>query len=651
MFSLQKWLGFGLIADGAARSAKSMNRGCLGKRKFRFHLDLKKAAAHSPDTKNRKNDKIHNVKSSWERQVKAQRRPIVLCALVLLSCAVCREIAAEDVDLILVNGNIYTVNQRQPRAEAVAVKKDRIVFVGSNDDAKKLKSDKTRVIDLAGKTVVPGLTDSHCHIFGIGERELTLNLEGTNSREDFLAKVKERVAKTEGGKWITGRGWIETFWKPPQFPTRNDLDKIAPNNPVFLTRADGHAAVVNSAALKIARIDNHTPDPFGGQILKANGEANGMLLDNAQDLVAKDIPKPTEAEREQAFLTGIDREIKLGWCEIQNAGSHYNDVDLFNHMFEAGKVKLRLVNCVYGPGDDAQRFLREGSIVNAFDHHYTQRTIKVIFDGALGSRGAALLKPYSDAPTGAATPSSRSITDRPEGGPAPSNAGYLTEKPEDLKPMFEEALRRGIQVETHAIGDRANRTILDLYEQAFKAVPTEQRNIGEPRWRVEHAQILDPVDLPRFAKLGVIASMQPSHAISDLFFAPSRLGMGRLAGAYAWKGLLRTGAIVCGGSDAPVERGEPMIEFYAAVARKSVKGFSGEGWHPEQAVSREQALKMFTLWPAYAAFEEKDKGKIDIGMLADFTVLSNDIMKIPEPEILTTRCVMTVIGGETVYEK
>ena len=253
----------------------------------------------------------------------------------------------------------------------------------------------------------------------------------------------------------------------------------------------------------------------------------------------------------------------------------------------------------------------------------------MIFDGALGSRGAALLKPYSD---------------------APETSGYLTEKPEDLRPMFEEALRRGIQVETHAIGDRANRTILDLYEQAFKAVPPNERKIREPRWRVEHAQIVDLADIPRFAKLGVIPSMQPSHAISDLFFAPARLGMDRLAGAYAWQSFLKSGSIICGGSDAPVERGEPMIEFYAAISRKSVKGFSGEGWHPEQAVSREQALKMFTLWPAYAAFEENDKGKIDIGMLADFTVLSNDIMKIPEPEILNTRCVMTVIGGEIVFE-
>jgi len=253
----------------------------------------------------------------------------------------------------------------------------------------------------------------------------------------------------------------------------------------------------------------------------------------------------------------------------------------------------------------------------------------VIFDGALGSRGAALLAPYSD---------------------KGDTSGFLTQKPEELRPMFEEALRRGIQIETHAIGDRANRLILDLYEQAFKAVPSGERKIQEPRWRVEHAQILSQEDIPRFAKLGVIASMQPSHAISDLFFAPSRLGMERLAGAYAWNSLLKSGAIICGGSDAPVERGEPMIEFYAAATRKSIKGESGEGWHPEQAVSREQALKMFTINAAYAAFEENDKGSIEVGKLADFTVLSADIMKIPTPEILKTRCEMTVIGGEVVYE-
>jgi len=535
---------------------------------------------------------------------------------------------AEDVDLLLTNGNIYTVTEKQPKAEAVAVKANRIVFVGSNDDAKRFHA--ARIVDLQGGTVVPGFTDSHCHIFGIGEREMQFNMEGINSLEEFLARVKERVDKTSPGKWIVGRGWIETFWKPPQFPTRQNLDEIAPNNPVFLTRADGHASIANSAALKIAGIDRKTPDPFGGQILKKNGEPNGMLLDHAQELVAKNIPKATQAERGEALLRGIDREIKLGWCEIQNAGSHKEDIDLIQNAFRAGKVKSRFINAVYGPGGDAQNFLREGATVNAFDYHFTQRTIKVLFDGALGSRGAALLKPYSD---------------------APETSGLFREKPEDLRPMFEEALRRGIQVETHALGDRANRLILDLYEQAFKAVPADQRKIREPRWRIEHAQIVDADDIPRFAKLGVIPSMQPSHAISDLFFAPARLGMDRLAGAYAWQSFLKNGCIIAGGSDAPVERGEPMIEFYAAVARKSIKGKSGEGWHPEQAVSRADALKMFTIWPAYAAFEEKDKGSIEVGKLADFTVLSRDIMKIPEAEILETQNEMTVIGGEVIYSR
>ena len=538
--------------------------------------------------------------------------------------------AAEDVDLLLFNGNVYTVNEKQPHAEAIAVKQGRIVFVGSDEAAKKFHAKRT--IDLHEHTVVPGLTDSHCHIFGIGERELSLNLEGTNTLENFLAKVKDRVAKTEKGKWITGRGWIETFWRPPRFPTRQELESVAADHPLFLTRADGHAAIANSAALKIAKIDKNTPNPFVGEILKdkMTGEPTGMLLDHAQELVAKNIPPSTAAEREQALLTGINREIGLGWCEIQNAGSHKDDVDLIKKVYADGKAKIRFINCVYGPGEDAQNFLKEGATLNGFNHHFTQRTIKVIFDGALGSRGAALLKPYND---------------------APDTSGYLTAKPEELRPMFEEALRRGIQVETHAIGDRANRQILDLYEAAFKVVPPDQRRIKEPRWRVEHAQIVDPADIPRFAKLGVIPSMQPSHAISDLFFAPARLGMDRLADAYAWQSFLKSGSIICGGSDAPVERGEPMIEFYAAVSRKSIKGESGDGWHPEQAVSREQALKMFTIWPAYAAFEEKEKGSVEVGKLADFTVLSQDIMKIPEPEILKTRVEMTIIGGEIVYQR
>jgi predicted amidohydrolase YtcJ len=268
-------------------------------------------------------------------------------------------------------------------------------------------------------------------------------------------------------------------------------------------------------------------------------------------------------------------------------------------------------------------------VIGAFNNRLNVRAIKAVSDGALGSRGAALLAPYSD---------------------APDSSGFLRVKEAELLPMLEEALRKGIQVETHAIGDYANRFILDEYEKALKAVPAAQRKIADPRWRIEHAQIVNPADIPRFAKLGIIPSMQPSHAIGDLHFAPSRLGIKRLEGAYVWNSFIKSGVIVPGGSDAPVERGEPMIEFYAAVARKDMKGFSGEGWHPEEAVTRAQALKMFTIWPAHVAFEEKLRGTIEVGKLADLTILSADIMKIPELEILKTRCVMTVIGGEIVYE-
>jgi len=537
----------------------------------------------------------------------------------------------ESADLIFINGNIYTANDKQPHAEAVAVKGDRIVFVGSNANAKKFQSANTRVVDLQGETMLAGLTDAHYHFIGVGQREMNLNLEGITNLEDFLAKVKARVDQARPGEWVTGRGWIETFWKPPVFPTRWDLDKISPNNPVFLTRADGHGAVANSAAFKIGGVTKDTKDPFGGQILrdKQTGEPVGMLLDNAQSFVSRHIPARAEGDTEQAMILAHKRSIELGWTQIQDPGGNYEDVDLYKKLYGEGKLKLRIYKAVYGPGPQAQRLLREGPIIEAFNNHFNLRTIKVVSDGALGSRGAALLEPYSD---------------------APDSKGFLRVKEDDLLPMLKEALEKGIQVQTHAIGDYANRFILDEYEKALKAVPKSQRKIAEPRWRDEHSQIVNPIDIPRFAKLGIIPSMQASHAIGDLHFAPSRLGMKRLEGAYAWNSFIKSGVIVPGGSDAPVERGEPMIEFYAAVARKDIRGFSGEGWHPEERVTREQALKMLTIWPAYAAFEENLRGSIEVGKLADFTVLSTDIMKIPEMEILKTHCLMTVIGGEIVYE-
>jgi predicted amidohydrolase YtcJ len=554
----------------------------------------------------------------------------ILSLLVLLGFAPAAY-RPEAADLVFINGNIYTVNEKQPGAEAVAVKGVRIIFVGSNAGVKNYEGANTRVVDLHGATVLPGMTDSHYHFIGVGQREMNLNLEGITNLEDFLAKVKARVDQAKPGEWVTGRGWIETFWKPPVFPTRWDLDKISPNNPVFLTRADGHGAVANSAALKIGGVTKDTKDPFGGQILrdKQTGEPTGMLLDNAQSFVRQHVPRTAEGDIETAMILANKRSIELGWTQIQDPGGSYADADLYRKLYGEGKLKLRIYKAVYGPGPEAQRLLRDGPIIEAFDNRFNLRTIKVVSDGALGSRGAALLAPYSD---------------------MPDSSGFLRVKEAELLPMLEEALQKGIQVQTHAIGDYANRFILDEYEKALKAVPKSERKIAEPRWRMEHAQIVNPADIPRFARLGIIPSMQPSHAIGDLHFAPSRLGLTRLAGAYAWQSFIKTGVIVPGGSDAPVERGEPMIEFYAAVARKDIHGFSGEGWHPEEKVTREQALKMFTIWPAYAAFEEKLRGTIEVGKLADLTLLSADIMKIPEMEILKTRCVMTVIGGEIVYQ-
>src|SRR5437588_8121442 len=557
---------------------------------------------------------------------------ILLAVLTLLLWSFAPNATRFDAaDLVFINGNIYTVKEKQPLAEAVAVKGDRIIFVGSNAAVKKYEGANTRIVDLHRSTMVPGMTDAHYHFIGVGQREMNLNLEGITNLEDFLAKVKQRVDQAKPGEWVTGRGWIETFWKPPVFPTRWDLDRISPNNPVFLGRADGHGAVANSAALKLGNVTKETKDPFGGQILrdKKTGEPVGMLLDNAQRFVSQQIPPVTQADIEQAMILANNRSIQLGLTQIQDPGGTYRDVDLYKKLYGEGKLKLRIYKAVYGPGEEAKRLLSEGPIIEAFGNRFNLRTIKVVSDGALGSRGAALLAPYSD---------------------TPDSSGFLRVKEEDLLPMLKEALQQGIQVEPHAIGDYANRFILDEYEQALNAAPKSERKIAEPRWRDEHSQIVNPIDIPRFAKLGIIPSMQASHAIGDLHFAPSRLGMERLKGAYAWNSFLKSGVIVPGGSDAPVERGEPMIEFYAAVARKDIRGFSGEGWHPEEKITRDQALKTLTIWPAYAAFEENLRGSIQVGKLADLTILSADIMKIPEMEILKTHCVMTVIGGEVVYE-
>ena len=546
------------------------------------------------------------------------------------AAAVCAtSIGAAAESLVLFNGNVYTVDARRPRAEAVVAVGGRITYVGTSAEALKRAPAGAKKIDLHGQTAFPGLTDAHAHLAGIGERELSFDLQGTPSLAELKQKLAARAAANPGAQWIIGRGWIETHWSPAVFPSKSDIDSVVSDRPVVLRRADGHATLLNSAALKRAGIDRNTPNPSGGEILKdATGEPTGMLVDNAMELIYRLVPPATDDERSKALEVGAAREVRVGWTQLQNAGTPFSEVDLLCKLYTSGRIKLRVYNAIGGPSPDADRLLKEGASLDRCGDRLTVRTIKLYIDGALGSRGAALLAPYSD---------------------SPSSQGLLINQPEALAPILRQALKSGIQIETHAIGDRGNRIMLDLYEQAFAAVPAKERKVAEPRWRIEHAQIVDPQDIPRFAKLGVIASMQPSHAIGDLFFAPKRLGSARLAGAYAWKSLLDSGAVVLGGSDAPVEVGDPRIEFYAAVARRSLDGFADENWHLEQRVSREQALKMLTLAPAYAAFQERERGSIEVGKQADFTVFGSDLMTIPEKEILQAQVTMTIIGGEVAY--
>lgn len=551
-------------------------------------------------------------------------------AFLLLTAGAVAFGASQPADLILLNGNIHTLDAQRPRAQAVASRDGRIIAVGESAVVAAFCGIHTRVIDLQGATVVPGLNDAHVHLEGVGGRELSFSLEGVTGIADLQEKLAARIRTLPTRKWVVGRGWIETHWQPARFPTRQELDAVVSDHPVALVRADGHALVANSLALRLAGITSETPDPSGGEILRDDsGEPNGMLIDHAMRLVMRLVPPPSADETAQAFIVAAEREMRLGWTAVQIAGQSFESAELLRGLVRDGKVKLRIYDAVSGADGSAQKLLAAGPVLGESEGRYTRRGVKLYMDGALGSRGAALLEPYAD---------------------APGSSGLLLQDEAKLAPFLHEALRRGVQVQTHAIGDRGNRLVLDLYEKAFTSVPPADRAVAEPRWRIEHAQVIHADDIPRFARMKIIASMQPSHAIGDLYFAPSRLGAARLAGAYAWQSLLRGGAVIAAGSDAPVERGEPMIEFYAAVARRGLDGFASDDWHLDQRMTREQALRALTLDAAFAAFEERERGSIEIGKRADFTVLSADIMTIPEAEILNTRCLYTVIGGEVVHE-
>ncbi len=530
---------------------------------------------------------------------------------------------AQSADAVYWGGPIHTGVETSPTAEAVAVRDGRIVFVGDRPGADALRGEETQVVDLKGAALFPGFVDGHAHLRGIGERELTLNLEGSASAAEAMARLAQHLKTAAPEGTVVGRGWIETGWPEGRFLNRQDLDAVAPDRPVLLIRADGHALVANTAALTAAGIDRATAAPEGGEILKdAAGAPTGMLVDNAMGLVAKLNTPPGQAQKLAAYRAAFAVETRYGWTGVHNMSVDFADVPLLEALAATGEAPMRVYNAV--DADSAGPLLEAGP--RASDGRIVTRAVKLYIDGALGSRGAALHEPYAD---------------------APHSRGMLVSDPAEVAKVLARARAAGVQVATHAIGDRGNTVVLDLYQDAFK---DESAAAGPARWRIEHAQIIRPGEIARFADQQVIASMQPSHAIGDLHFALARLGMDRLQGAYAWKTLEDAGAVVVGGSDAPVERGDPLIEFYAAVARKDLKGFSAEGWHPEEALSREAALALFTSGPAYAAFAEDELGTIEVGKRADFTAFSVDLMTAPVEAIPTGRAVLTVVNGEIVYD-
>ena len=532
-----------------------------------------------------------------------------------------------DADLILHRGNIYTGQTDQSFIGSIASKGAKITYVGKVLSDAEIACSDAEVINLNGKYIFPGFTDAHGHLKGIGYRGLTLNLQGISSLNETLQVVRSYISTKEVGEWVIGRGWIDKVWPEKRFPSRWDLDSFSPDNPVILERADGHAVVVNSVVLELAGIDKSTQDPQGGFIDKdQTGEPTGLLVDMAMNLIADLIPKLSRDNDKEAFLEGINRNVSLGWTQIHVPGGTFDDISILNEIKSENNL-LQRVYFMVSDGEPADRLLENGPIIDP-EHFLTVRAIKMYADGALGSRGAALLEKYSDY----------------------DGKGVFIFLEDETKPRLSKALIKGIQIGTHAIGDHGNRVVLDWYEEAFTQAKKNNELFISPRWRIEHSQNIKPEDQRRFVELSVIPSMQPSHAIGDLHFAVDRLGLERIDNAYAWRNLIDQGLIIAGGTDAPVEIGDPRIEFYAAVTRKDVDGYHGEGWNLHQRLSRLEALKMFTIWPAIASFEENIKGTIEVGKLADFSIFDQDLMSIPELAILESKNILTVVGGRVVYQ-
>ena len=561
----------------------------------------------------------------------------VLLAL-LLGLAACTLPAEEPATLVIRDGHIVTVDDDRTEATWLAVRGTTIAAVGDSADIAPLVGPATQVVDAAGRLVIPGFIEGHAHYMGVGRAKMILDLTKTRSWDDIVGMVDEAVAEAEPGEWIVGRGWHQEKWdSTPEgsvdgVPTHHSLSAVSPDNPVALTHASGHATFVNGEALRLGGISAETPDPAGGTIVRdARGEATGLLRETAAGLVgraraAAEMNRTEEeirAELREMARLAAEEALSKGITSFQDAGTSFGTIDLYRELADEGALPVRLYVMLGEDNDALEQRIDEYRMIGYGDDHLTVRSIKQVMDGALGSHGAWLLAPYDD---------------------KPESSGLNTTDVAEIERTARIAVQHGFQLNTHAIGDRANREVLDLYERAFGGPDTLDR-----RWRIEHAQHLDPADIPRFAELGVIAAMQGVHATSDGPWVEAKLGAKRMReGSHVWRSLMDTGAIVTNGTDAPVEDVDPIASFYSTVTRRTI---DGTPYLPEQAMTREEALRSYTLLNAWAAFEDDVKGSITPGKLADLVILSRDIMTVPEDEIPGTVADLTIVGGRVLYER
>ena len=528
-------------------------------------------------------------------------------------------------DLIVTNARVYTADDARPLVEAFAVRDGRIAFVGSQREAAVLRGPNTRVVDAGGRTVIPGMVDAHAHFSGLAQTLRSVDLTGTNSLAEVIARVVAKSTSVPKGTWITGRGWDQNDWGVTDFPTHEALTAALPDHPVLLERVDGHAMYANMAAMKVAGVTAASKAPVGGQIIKdAKGNPTGVFVDNASNVLEEKVPAPTAAEYKSALKEAIALMHSWGLTGMHDAGASRMAIDTYEELAKAKELNLRLYVMISDDKAALDHYFAKGPQSAMYDGQLWVRAVKLYADGAMGSRGAALLEPYSD---------------------DPNNSGLLKSTQEHIREVAERGLKAGFQINSHAIGDRGNRVVLDAYEQALKTVPT-----ADHRFRVEHAQILHYDDIPRFAQLGVIPSMQASHQTSDMYWIGKRLGPTRLYGAYAWQSLLQTGVVIPNGSDFPVEQVNPLISFHAAIARQDERNWPAGGWFPEQKMSRDDALRSMTIWPAYAGFQEASMGSLTAGKFADFVILDTDIMRVPAEMVMKTRVLSTWVGGKAVFE-